>query len=203
MDSGASKGDSRGLSSFLSTLREDLSANKGHWERAGFHALAVYRLGVWANGHKGLSGLLANAFYRLLFGLIRNVYSIELPRDTKIGQRLWIPHPAGIVITGQAEIGDDCLILQNVTIGLGGLGGRKRRGPFAPRIGNGVEIGAGAVVIGGITVGDGARIGPNAVVWTDVPAGGTAFATPAKIMKPLRGSLSQGTDDPADAKADY
>lgn len=189
-------------SSLLSTLREDLAANKGHWERAGFHALAVYRLGVWSDHRKGLLGILGNITYRLLYGFVRNVYSIELPRGTKLGRRLWIPHPSGIVITYRAEVGDDCLILQNVTIGLAGHRGRKRPGPHAPRIGNGVEIGAGAVVMGGITIGDGARIGPNAVVLTDVPAGGTAFATPTKIMKPLGARPATKEDEPANNKAD-
>lgn len=189
-------------SSLLSTLREDLTANQGHWERAGFHALAVYRLGVWADQQKGPLGLLANISYRLLYGFVRNVYSIELPRGTKVGRRLWIPHPSGIVVSFRAEIGDDCLLLQNVTIGLAGHRGRKRPGPHAPRIGNGVEIGAGAVVMGGITVGDGARIGPNAVVLTDVPAGGTAFATPTKIMKPLGAKPRTKLEEPAETKTE-
>ncbi len=190
------------MSSLLSTLREDLAANKGHWERAGFHALAVYRLGAWADQQKGPIRLVANIAYRLLFGFVRNVYSIELSRGTKVGRRLWIPHPAGIVVSSKSEIGDDCLILQNVTIGLAGHRGRKRPGPHAPRIGNGVEIGAGAVVMGGITIGDNARIGPNAVVLTDVPAGGTAFATPTKIMKPLGAKRTPKTEEIADIRAD-
>lgn len=147
--------------------------------------MAVFRFGGWAYSQSGLTRLLAGLAYKLAYGLVRNLYTIELPRGTKVGRRLWIPHPAGIVITHQAEIGDDCLILQNVTIGLGGHRGRKRPPPHAPRIGNGVEIGAGAVLAGGIVVGDGARIGPNAIVVSDVPPGATAMAPPTKIMKPL------------------
>lgn len=202
MESGAFGGESEQTLSLLSILREDLTANMGHWERAGFHALAVYRFGVWANENKGLPGVLANIAYRLLYGFVRNIYSIELPRGAKLGRRLWIPHPSGIVVTHRAEIGNDCLILQNVTIGLAGHRGRKRPGPHAPRIGNGVEIGAGAVVMGGITIGDGARIGPNAVVLTDVPAGGTAFAPPTKIMKPLGARPATEAEPTASTKAD-
>lgn len=183
----------RNTSALVQIVREDLAANQRHWERGGFHALAVHRLGVWADAQSGPLGVLANVAYRLLFGFVRNLYSIELPRGTKVGRRLWLPHPAGIVVTHKAEIGDDCLILQNVTIGLGGHRGRKRPPPNAPRIGNGVEIGAGAVLMGGITVGDNARIGPNAVVLTDVPAGGTAFAPPTKIMNPLRPAVESET----------
>lgn len=197
----ANASDRKRLSWLLSILREDLEANQRHWERAGFHALAVYRLGVWAQEQRGLLRVMGNLLYRALFAFVRNIYSIELPRGAKIGRRLWIPHPAGIVITFQAEIGDDCLILQNVTIGLGGHRGRERPGPHAPRIGSGVEIGAGAVMMGGISIGDDARIGPNAVVLTDVPAGGTAFATPTKIMKPL-GTKSTKTDQPNASKTE-
>jgi serine O-acetyltransferase len=195
--------DQRRWSWLVSVVREDLAANKGHWERAGYHAVVVFRYGVWASQQRGLLGFLANLVYRILFGFVRNIYSTELPRGTKVGRRLWIPHPAGIVVSSQSEIGDDCLILQNVTIGLGGHRGRRKRpGPHAPRIGNGVEIGAGAVVMGGITVGDGARIGPNAVVLTDVPAGGTAFATPTKIMKPLGAKPRTKLEEPAETKTE-
>jgi len=179
--------EARSIGWFRSMVRGDLEANQRHWERPGFHALVVFRFGTWAQQQQGALRLLSSVVYRVLYTFVRNIYSVELPRGTKVGRRLWIPHPAGIVISYQAEIGDDCLILQNVTIGLGGhRGARKRPPPHAPRIGNNVEIGAGAVLMGGINVGDGARIGPNAVVMTDVPAGGTAFAAPAKILKPLR-----------------
>jgi serine O-acetyltransferase len=187
--------DTRSFGWLRMIIREDLKANQRHWERPGFHALMVFRFGTWAQERGGLLGSLANIAYRIVYPFVRNIYSVELPRGTSVGRRLWLPHPAGIVITYQAEIGDDCLILQNVTIGLGGHRGRKRPPPHAPRIGNGVEIGAGAVLMGGITIGDGARIGPNAVVMTDVPAGGTAFAAPTKIMKPLRPSTADETND--------
>jgi len=177
-----------------SLVREDLEANQKHWERPGFHALVVFRFGTWAQQQRGALRMMSGVVYRVLYAFVRNIYSVELPRGTKVGRRLWIPHPAGIVISHRAEIGDDCLILQNVTIGLGGhRGARKRPPPHAPRIGNDVEIGAGAVLMGGITVGDGARIGPNAVVMTDVPAGGTAYAAPAKVLKPLRPSPTESS----------
>ena len=175
----------RSFSWFLSIVREDYVANRRHWTKSGFQAIAVYRFGVWAPHPKGLAEKIAGLVYVVLYVFVRNIYSIELPRFTTLGRRLWIPHPAGIVISHMAEVGDDCIIRQNVTIGQGN-GGRKRMPPYAPRLGNGVEVGAGAVIAGGITIGDGARIGPNAVVMTDVPPGGTAFASPAKIMKPLR-----------------
>jgi serine O-acetyltransferase len=88
-------------------------------------------------------------------------------------------------------IGDDCVIRQNATIGA--LGGER---PLeAPRLGRGVQVGVGAVILGPVTIGDGARIGPNAVVMTDVPAGATVFVNPPRMMLDMR---SRGND--ADAR---
>jgi serine O-acetyltransferase len=96
------------------------------------------------------------------------------PRAT-LGQRLMLPHPNGVVIHEDAVIGDDCMIMQQVTIGMIGDG-------EVPTIGNNVYIGAGAKIIGKISVGDGARIGANAVVTQDVPANFTAVGVPARII---------------------
>lgn len=96
------------------------------------------------------------------------------PRAT-LGRRLMLPHPNGVVIHEDAVIGDDCMIMQQVTIGMIGTG-------EVPTIGNRVYIGAGAKIIGKITVGDDARIGANAVVTTDVPPFCTAVGVPARIL---------------------
>ena len=89
---------------------------------------------------------------------------------------MMLPHPNGVVIHEDAVIGDDCMIMQQVTIGMIGTG-------QVPRIGNGVYIGAGAKIIGKVEVGDGARIGANAVVVDDVPAGCTAVGVRARVIK--------------------
>ncbi len=85
-------------------------------------------------------------------------------------------HQPGVVIADNAVIGDDCLIRQNVTIG-----SAVEYGP-APKLGNRVRIGAGAVLIGGITVGDDVVIGPNAVVTEDVPAGATVLSPRPRVI---------------------
>jgi serine O-acetyltransferase len=97
------------------------------------------------------------------------------PRAT-LGRRLMLPHPNGVVIHEDAIIGDDCMIMQQVTIGMIGDG-------EVPTIGNRVYVGAGAKIIGKLTVGDGARIGANAVVVKDVPANCTAVGVPAQVMQ--------------------
>jgi serine O-acetyltransferase len=162
----------------LALLHEDWIANGRSWDRPGFRALAVHRFGAWLLARPRIVRAPLYRVYRTLFRFVRNHYGIELPPTTKVGRRFRIGHQSGIVIHSRAEIGDDCLIRQNVTIGAA----NEDRAPRAPRLGNGVEVGAGAVIIGGVSIGDGARIGPNAVVMTDVPPGATAFATPARVV---------------------
>lgn len=103
------------------------------------------------------------------------VTGAEIPISTKIGGGLLIPHPNGIVIHVETEIGVNCLIFQQVTIGIKGA-------TKPPVIGGHVDIGAGAKVMGGIMIGDHAKIGANAVVLIDVPAGKSAVGIPAKII---------------------
>lgn len=87
-----------------------------------------------------------------------------------------IPHPNGIVIHPDADIGPNVLIFQQATIGAGGpIDG-------APQIGSGAMIGAGAKILGGIRVGKNAKIGANAVVLNDIPDGATAVGIPARIL---------------------
>lgn len=112
---------------------------------------------------------------RHLFWSIVTQSDIE-PRTT-FGKRLMLPHPNGVVIHEDAVIGDDCMIMQQVTIGMIGDG-------EVPTIGNRVYIGAGAKIIGKLSVGDGARIGANAVVVEDVPPGCTAVGVPARLIPP-------------------
>ena len=98
----------------------------------------------------------------------------EIPIGCRIGGGLLLPHPNGVVIHPQAEIGPNCLIFQQVTIGA------TERG--VPRLAGHVDIGAGARVLGPINVGADVLIGANAVVVDDVPAGATAVGIPARVL---------------------
>jgi len=89
---------------------------------------------------------------------------------------LQLPHPNGIVVHPDSEIGPNCLLFQQVTLGTA----QGRRG--VPRLGGNVVVGAGAKLLGPISIGDHARIGANAVVLDDVPAGATSVGIPARIV---------------------
>ena len=126
------------------------------------------RRGPW---HKFLRRM---ARVRHLFWSIITQSDIGL--EAKLGSGLLLPHPNGVVIHEDARIGDDCMIMQQVTIGMISDG-------EVPIVGNRVYIGAGAKVIGKVVIGDGARVGANAVVLRDVPPNSTAVGIPARIIE--------------------
>ena len=99
----------------------------------------------------------------------------DIPINCQIGGGLLLPHPNGIVIHPEVKIGPNCLIFQQVTIGMKGELG-------LPVIGGHVDIGAGAKILGDVNIGNHARIGANAVVIQDVPAGKSAIGIPARII---------------------
>ena len=102
------------------------------------------------------------------------VSGADIPISARIGGGLLLPHPNGVVIHPDAQIGPNCLIFQQVTIGTDGQG--------IPHIGGHVDVGAGAKILGGVRVGNHARIGANAVVLQDVPEGKVAVGVPAVIF---------------------
>ena len=138
----------------------------------GFHALTFHRLAhaLWGAGFKWLA--------RLVSHVSRFLTGIEIHPGATIGRRVFIDHGMGVVIGETAEIGDDCTLYHQVT--LGGVSWNK--GKRHPTLGDSVVVGAGAKILGPITIGDGAKIGSNAVVVKDVPAGATAAGIPARIL---------------------
>ncbi len=105
--------------------------------------------------------------------------AVDIHPAAQIGRRVFIDHATGVVIGETAIVGDDVLIYQQVTLGGVSLSKGKRH----PTIENGVIIGAGAKVLGNITIGKESKIGANSVVIRDVPAGCTAVGVPARIAK--------------------
>ncbi len=158
-------------------LREDWVTYERDLQRQGLWVMAVYRLGRWRYGIERRWLRLPFSFaYRILKVLSQILTGIELPAETVVGRRFRIEHFGGIVISGDASFGDDCIVRNNVTVGL-----RRTGQQGAPAFGNRVDIGAGAVILGPIRIGDDVSIGANAVVLTDVPANSIAVGVPAKI----------------------
>lgn len=158
-------------------IRQDLRAHGGNWGAQGFWALIVYRYGRWRYGVRPV--LLRKPFsllYWILYKLIQIVTGIELPCEVEIGRNFVIDHFGGIIISGYAKFGDNCRIRNGVVVGL-----QRVEDPVAPVIGNNVDIGAGAKVLGRICVGNNVAIGANAVVVTDVPDDCVAVGVPAVI----------------------
>jgi serine O-acetyltransferase len=169
---------------FFKDLKDTINAYKAR-DPAARSSLEIFLLypGVKAViGHR-----FAHWFYRRNIKFIarwisegtRRRTGIEIHPGAKIGKRLVIDHGMGIVIGETAEIGDDVLIYQGVT--LGGTG--KDKGKRHPTIGNNVMLGAGAKVLGPFKVGDGARIAANAVVLKEIPPCSTAVGVPARVVR--------------------
>ncbi|WP_432495562.1 LbetaH domain-containing protein [Kineococcus auxinigenes] len=176
----AGTGDERiGL---LAQLREDVAVNGGAL-RPGTHAVVVHRLGAWARSEAlpAWARPVGRKLGSLGHVVVRNLYGIELPPTTVLGRRVRIAHQNGIVVHPRSRIGDDCIIRQGVSIGAG-MGDGERFAQQAPVLGRGVSVGAGAVVVGGVTVGDDAVIGPNATVMTNVKPNVRVLAPPPRMM---------------------
>ena len=139
----------------------------------GVKAVFYHRRAHWCYEHNLL--FLA----RMISQISRHRTGIEIHPGAKIGRRLVIDHGMGIVIGETAEIGDDCLLYQGVT--LGGTG--KDIGKRHPTLGNNVMVGSGAKVLGPFRVGDNARIAANAVVLREVPEGATVVGVPGRIVR--------------------
>jgi serine O-acetyltransferase len=154
----------------------------------GLHAIWIHRVAHWLwEHHAKLLGRLVSEFSRWLTG-------IEIHPGAKIGRRLFIDHGMGVVFGETVEIGDDVLIYQGVTLGGTSLDKGKRH----PAIGDRVIIGAGAKILGPITIGDDSRIGANAVVVKPVPPGSVVVGVPGQVItrsRPRAATALPGTDD--------
>jgi len=139
----------------------------------GLHAVAFHQIAHWLYRRKRyVLARLVSHFSRFLTG-------IEIHPGAKLGKRLFIDHGLGVVIGETAEIGDDVLLYQGVTIG----GTGSQRGKRHPTLGNRVVVGTGAAVLGNITLGDDVKVGAGSVVVHSVPAGSTVVGIPGKVVR--------------------
>ncbi|NTU93700.1 MAG: serine acetyltransferase [Chlorobiaceae bacterium] len=164
---------------------EKISATEPDWSRERFvrgryepakHLLATIRRYQRLRSGGGLLSRVLLPVTVLSHRFWSAVSGADIPLNSRIGGGLMLPHPNGIVVHPDAEIGPNCLFFQQVTIGNGPR-------PGAPVIHGHVDIGAGARVLGGVTIGAHARIGANAVVIQDVPEHATAIGIPARIIE--------------------
>ncbi|MFI8777617.1 serine O-acetyltransferase EpsC [Brachybacterium paraconglomeratum] len=166
----------------VASVREDLAAAHRRDPAAtddlailltspGLHAIWTHRVAhrLWARGARLPALVLAQG--------ARSVTGIEIHPGATIGRRFFIDHGMGVVIGETAEVGDDVMLYHGVTLGGRSMERVKRH----PTVGDGVVIGAGARVLGPITLGEGAQVGANAVVVKDVPARATAVGIPATV----------------------
>jgi serine O-acetyltransferase len=137
----------------------------------GLHAIWLHRIAhfFWQIDCKLIG--------RLISHINLFITGVEIHPGARIGKRCFIDHGSNVVIGETSEIGDDVLVYQGVTLGGTSFNKTKRH----PTIGNNVEIGAGAIVLGPISVGKGARIAAGSVVIKDVPAGATVIGVPGRL----------------------
>jgi len=161
------------LEDLNTALREDPAARNVLEVALGYpgvHAIWTYRIAhrMWHAGFRLPA--------RLLSQLVRAGTGVEIHPGAVLGRRLFIDHGMGVVIGETAEVGEDVTIFHGTTLG----GTSMTKGKRHPTVGNRVVIGAGAKVLGPITVGDDVKIGANAVVVKDVPAGSVSVGVPAR-----------------------
>jgi serine O-acetyltransferase len=151
----------------------------------GFHALLAYRVAHWLRSYS------VPLIPRAISQTARALTGIEIHPSAKIGNGFFIDHGMGVVVGETAEIGDYVTLFQGVT--LGGTG--KERGKRHPTLGNHVVVGAGAKILGAITIGDNVKIGANSVVLKNVAANSTVIGVPARVIRTQGERLPDATMD--------
>lgn len=154
------------MASFRHLLHADLTANQT--SAKGRLVMRLFRIG------QALPPRLRRFYHPIYYGVVDVLMGISLPLETQVGPGLLLRHGQGVVVSWKSRIGAGCEIHQNVTLG--------EKDSAAPELGDGVTIGANAVLLGGILIGNGAVIGAGAVVLSDVPAGATAVGIAARTI---------------------
>jgi len=175
---GTSNANPEGIG-FWALVAEDFRSNGSDWGSQGFWTLFWHRFGNWRMSVRPkLLRAPLSLIYRFMYKLCQVLCGIMLPYTVRVGRRVKLDHFGGMILVAQT-IGDDVIIRQNTTFGIADL----RNITDRPVIGSGVEIGAGAVIVGRVHVGDNAVIGANAVVTKSVPANSVFAGIPAKLIR--------------------
>jgi serine O-acetyltransferase len=175
---------------FLALLREDFETHERDWLSQGFWAVAVHRFGNWRMGvGSKILRLPFSILYKFLYKFVEWTCGISLAYTVRVGRRVRIWHQGGMTL-GALSIGNDVHIRQNTTFGV------KRRGDprwMKPTIGDRCDIGAGAVIVGGITIGHDTMIGANVVVAKDVLPNSIVTAAPPVIKEKRAPAVTEPT----------
>ena len=154
------------------------------WWDPSRQLLATIRAHARASRRRGLAWRLAQKVAVLRHRFWSVVAGADIPINAhQLGGGLLLPHPQGVVIHPDVELGPNCLLMQQVTLGTGPK-------PGVPKLGGHVDVGAGAKILGGVVIGDHAVIGANAVVISDVPAHAVAVGIPAVVKRRRREAAS-------------
>jgi putative colanic acid biosynthesis acetyltransferase WcaB len=178
-----------GDASLLAWVRQDLRVNATRPDSQ--LVLIWFRLAQWALHHWGLVG---RAMIGLPYALCSSlIVGCELPAMARVGPRLRLYHPHGIVLSPHATLGADCQLRHAVTVG--NRTDRDGRDLGVASLGDGVDLGAGCAIIGDVHVGNHARVGALALVTKSVPAGAVVAGNPARVLR------VEGSDDIAAGSA--
>jgi serine O-acetyltransferase len=174
---------------FWALVAEDFKTHDRDWGSQGFWALFWHRFGNWRMSLRPrILRMPLSLFYRLMFKCTQWFGGILLPYTVIVGRRVKLEHFGGMILVAD-KIGDDVILRQNTTLGISRLDDLTGR----PIVGNRVQVGAGAVMIGRIWIGDDAVIGANAVVTQDVPEGAVVGGVPARRLDAMSKEKQQST----------
>ncbi|MEP3328915.1 hypothetical protein [Sedimentitalea sp.] len=162
-------------------IAEDFRTHGRDWFSEGFWVLFWHRIGNWRMGLPKLLRAPMTLIYRIMFRWASRSTGILLPYTVKVGRRVCLEHFGGMILVAES-IGDDVTIRQNTTFGIARMDAPHDR----PVIGDCVEIGTGAVIVGAVSIGNGAIIGANSVVTRDVLPGMVVGGIPARVIGRVR-----------------
>jgi serine O-acetyltransferase len=163
---------------FWQLVREDFRTNDASLAHQGFWMLFVHRFGNWRmDVRPRLLRAPLTLLYRVLNKLTQILFGMKLDYTVKVGRRVKLEHFGGMIL-GAREIGDDVVLRQNTTLGIRSVADLRAK----PILGNRVDVGAGAVIVGNIHIGDNSIIGANSVVFSNVPEGSVIMGVPGRII---------------------
>ena len=169
-------GNPQGIGFWALVGEDRRTQEEGVWS-PGFWVLFWHRFGNRRMGWPKPLRAPATLLYKLAYRRCRIAYGIDLPYTVRVGRRVRLDHSGGMILVAE-RIGDEVTLRQNTTLGIKRVEGEHQR----PVLGARADIGAGAVIVGGVSVGADALVGANAVVTKDVPPGAVAAGIPAKVI---------------------